>query len=90
MDSVPHKVAVGTSFTDSKKDADFKIIWEQVTKCIVTNSWKAVYASSDEEYDKIVAEMRQQVKDYDPDELCRAFSYTEAERRHALEEEARK
>lgn len=90
MDSSPHKVAVGTSFTDSKKDADFKIIWEQVTKCIVTYSWQAIYASSDEEYDRVVDEMRQKVKDYDPDELCRAFSYSEAERRHALEEEARK
>lgn len=90
MDSVPHKVAVGTSFTDSKKSDDLKIIWEQVTKCVVTYSWQAIYASSDEEYDRIVTEMRQKVKDYDPDELCREYSYSEAARRHALEEEARK
>ncbi|MDE6709667.1 MAG: hypothetical protein K2J76_04170, partial [Oscillospiraceae bacterium] len=90
MDSVPHKVLVGTAFTDTKKSDDLKIIWEQVTKCIVTYSWQAVYANSDEEYDRIVAEMRQKVNDYDPDGLCREYSYTEAERRHALEEEARK
>nr|MDE7288124.1 hypothetical protein [Oscillospiraceae bacterium] len=89
MDSVPHKVLVGTAFTDTKKSDDLKIIWEQVTKCIVTYSWQAVYASSDEEYDRIVAEMRQKVNDYDPDGLCREYSYSEAARRHVLDEEAR-
>ena len=90
MDSVNHKVSLGTSYTETKKSDDLKIIWEQVAKCIVSYSWQAVYASSDEEYDRIVAEMTQKCKDYDPDGVCLEWCESEAAIRHALEEEARK
>ena len=90
MDSVNHKVSLGTSYTETKKSDDLKIIWEQVAKCIVSYSWQAVYASSDEEYDRIVAEMTQKCKDYDPDGVCLEWCENEAAIRHALEEEARK
>ncbi len=90
MDSVPHKVSLGTSYTETKKSDELKIIWEQVAKCIVSDSWKAIYASSDEEYDQIVAGMVQKCKDYDPDGQCLAWCENEAAIRHALEEEARK
>lgn len=90
MDSVPHKVSLGTSYTESKRSDELKIIWEQVAKCIVSDSWKAVYASSDEEFDQIVEGMVQKCKDYDPNGECLAWCENEASIRHALEEEARK
>lgn len=90
MDSVPHKVALGTSYTESKRSDELKIIWEQVAKCIVSDSWKAVYASSDEEFDQIVEGMVKKCKDYDPNGECLAWCENEASIRHALEEEARK
>ena len=89
MDSVPHKIALGTSYTESKRSDELKIIWEQVAKCIVNYSWQAVYASSDEEYDRIVAEMTQKCQEYDPNGECLAWCNNEAALRHALEEEMR-
>ena len=90
MDSVPHKIALGTSYTESKRSDELKIIWEQVAKCIVNYSWQAVYASSDEEYDRIVAEMTQKCQEYDPNGECLAWCNNEAALRHALEEEMRR
>lgn len=89
MDSVPHRVALGTSYTETKRTDELKIIWEQVAKCIVNYSWQAVYASSDEEYDRIVAEMTQKCKEYDPNGECLAWCKNEAALRHSLEEEMR-
>ncbi len=89
LDSKNHKVALGTSYTESSKSDELKLIWEQVKACIVSNSWKAIYASSDEEYDKIVAEMKQKCAEYDPNGECLAWCNNEAAIRSALENEIR-
>ncbi len=89
MDSVNHKVSLATSYTESDKTDELKLIWEQVAKCIVNYSWQAVYAESDEAYDKIVAEMTQKCKDYDPNGECLAWCENEASIRCALEDEVR-
>ncbi len=89
LDKTNYKQTIGTSYTMSSQSDELKVIWKQVTKCITTYSWQAIYAKSDEEYDKIVAEMIQKCNEYDPNGECRAFSESEAAIRHGLEEEVR-
>ena len=59
-----------------------------VAECIKTNSWKAIYAKTDAEYDQIVADMISQAKDYGYDE-CIAFQENEASLRKAAENEVK-
>ena len=89
MNTVNYKVSLATSYTESDKSDDLKIIWEQVASVIVNYSWQAIYASSDEEFDKIVAEMTQKCKEYDPDGQCLAWCENEASIRHSLEDQVR-
>lgn len=89
MDSVNHKVSLATSYTESDKSDELKIVWEQVKTCIVNYSWQAIYASSDEEYDKIISEMKAKCAEYDPNGECLAWCENEASIRCALEDEVR-
>ncbi len=86
MDSVNHKVSIATSYTESTRSDELKIIWEQVATCVKSYTWQAIYAKSDEEYDKIVAEMTAKVKEYDPNGECLAWCENEASIRCALED----
>ncbi|MCM1523065.1 MAG: hypothetical protein NC120_01295 [Ruminococcus sp.] len=89
MDSVNYKVALGTSYSESDRSDELKIIWEQVAKCITTYSWRAIYAESDEAYEQVVAEMTAQCQGYDPNGECLAWCENEASIRCALEDEIR-
>ncbi len=89
MDSKNHKVSLATSYSESDKSDELKIVWEQVKNCLVSESWKAIYASSDDEFDKIVADMKAKCKEYDPEGVCLAWCENEASIRCALEDEVR-
>ena len=56
MNSRDYKVLLGTSFSIASQSDELKVIWKQVTKQVTTSSWQAIYAKTDEEYDKIVAD----------------------------------
>ncbi len=89
LDGRNYKVALATSYSESDKSDDLKIIWEQVADCLVNYSWQAIYAKDDAEYDKIVAEMTAKINEYDPEGLCLAWCENEAAIRCALEDEVR-
>ena len=89
MDSVNHKVSLATPYSESAKSDDLKMVWEQVKGCIVAESWKAVYANSDAEFDKIVENMKKQCAEYDPEGVCLAWCENEAATRCALEDQVR-
>ena len=89
MNTTNFKVALGTSYTESKRSDDLKIIWEQVAECLVNYTWQAIYAESDEEYDRIVNEMITKCGEYDPDGLCLAWCEEEAKLRCSLEDQVR-
>lgn len=89
MDTTNYKVALATSYSESSKSDELEIIWEQVKNTIVTSSWNAVYASSDEEFDQIVADMTAKVKEYDPNGECLAWCENEAAIRCGLEDQVR-
>lgn len=89
LDALPHKVSLATSYAESDRDAELKIVWEQVKQSIVNNSWKAIYAKSDDEFNQIIDTMTAEVKEYDPDGVCLAWCENEASIRCALEDEVR-
>ncbi len=84
LDSRDYKVAPGTAYQESKKDGDLDTTWSAVTDVIVTYSWRAIYASTDEEYDQIVAEMISEANAYGYDK-CLEWSLNEAAIRHQAE-----
>ena len=75
-------------YKEPEKSESLKKVWEQVSKCIVTESWKAIYAESDVEFEKIVSGMIAGAKACGY-EQCSGWCEQEAERRYALEEEIR-
>lgn len=78
-------VAPGTTYSTSVKSDELQVVWNQVATCIKDNSWKAIYASSDEEFDKIVADMIAQADEYGYDQ-CVEFQENEAKLRAAAED----
>lgn len=89
MNNRDYKVLLGTSFSGSPQSDELKVISKQVTKCVTTYSWQAIYAKSDDEYDKIVAEMIQKCNEYDPNGEYKTFCLSEAERRKGLDDAVR-
>lgn len=80
-------ISVGTTYSGSSTDAELTTIWNQVTEAVKTYSWQAIYAESDEEFEEIVDEMRDQCYEYGY-EKCIEFQQEEAEERARLENEA--
>ncbi|MBP0958097.1 MAG: hypothetical protein J5997_12125 [Oscillospiraceae bacterium] len=89
MNTTNYKVSLATSYSESSKSDELEIVWEQVKNTIVTSSWNAVYAESDEEFDKIVADMTAKCKEYDPEGVCLAWCENEAAIRCGLEDQVR-
>ncbi len=84
----PKAVAIGSTYSESPKDDELEIIWEQVTTIIKDYSWRAIYANSDEEYDAIVAEMIEKANEYGYDQ-CVEYCLNEAVLRKAAEDKAK-
>lgn len=89
MESGNYTVAPGTSFVLESKDNAFKTVWKGVTGVITQYSWKAIYAESDEEFEKIVDEMISEAEGYGYDE-CVKWSVEQANIRHEYEEAVKK
>ena len=86
LDSKPHVVAPGTDYSPEKQDKELETLANQIKDCVKTYTWRAIYATSDDEYNQIVSEMIAKVNEYDPDGRCKAYAVNEAARRRALEE----
>lgn len=80
-----YKLAPGTTYSGSTKSDELTVLWNQVAECIKTDSWKAIYAASDAEFDTIVADMISSANEYGYDE-CVAFMENETARRKACED----
>ncbi len=85
LETQTYTVAPATSYAESKRSDELKVIWQQVAECIVNYSWQAIYAKDDAEFDRIVSEMTQKCGEYDPNGECLAWCNNEASIRHALE-----
>lgn len=85
MASGSYSIAPASTYVTETKSDEFKTVWTQVTNCITENSWKAIYAESDEEYEKIVSEMVGKAKMYGYQE-CLDWSTEQAALRKAAED----
>ena len=64
-------------YSESIRNDELKVKWDQVTNSIRTNSWRAIYAKADGEFDMHIRNMRQQCEAYGYDE-CIEWSKGEA------------
>lgn len=85
MENTDYVVDIATTYAESKRSAELDVIWNQVKTCIVEYSWKAIYASTEEEFDSLVQEMRGRVRSYDPMEQCKQWCEEEAARKNSLQ-----
>lgn len=84
MENTDYFVDVPTSFSEGTKDDALKTKWEQVATCLKDYSWKAIYAETEEEYNKIVTEMRGKAMSYGYNE-CIKWCREEAARKNELQ-----
>lgn len=78
-------LAPGTMYSAGVRSDELQVIWNQVATCIKDNSWRAIYAESDAEFDTIVAEMIAQADEYGYAQ-CVEFQENEAKLRAAAED----
>ncbi len=80
-------VVPGTSFTMEKTPEELKTPWAQVTTEIKNGSWKAMYAKSDAEFDKLVNNMIKKTEAYGYQD-CLKWLEGQAAKRYELEQQA--
>lgn len=85
MNANPNVVVPGTDFIMAERGEDLDLQWQQVTNTIKDYSWKAIYAATDEEYDRLVKEMREVADGYGYDSVCEFYT-AEAAKRKAAED----
>lgn len=85
MEQGKYVVSPGTSYAKSEKSDELKTTWSQVTNEIKNGSWKAIYADSDAEYNKIVNDMIKKCNNYGYEE-CVSWTANEAAKRKSLED----
>ena len=78
-------LAPGTMYSAGVRSDELQVIWNQVATCIKDNSWRAIYAASDEEFNTIVDEMIAQADEYGYAQ-CVEFQENEAKLRAAAED----
>lgn len=78
-------VAPGTSFALEAKNDELKTTWSQVTSEIKNGTWKAIYAESDKEFNKIVDKMIKNADRYGYQE-CLKWTEGQAQRRYEMEQ----
>ena len=82
-----YKLSPGTTYSEGVRDTELDAKWSQVAECIKTNTWKAIYAETEEDFEAIFADMVSQAKEYGYDE-CVEWCEGEAQIRAAAEDAA--
>lgn len=85
LDFRSHSIAVGTTYSEAQRDSNLELKWQQVSKAICDYSWQAIYAKSDDEYYKIVDEMKKKTAEYGYNDVAQ-FYRDEAAKRKLLED----
>ncbi len=84
LDAQNYAIIPSTNYSESTRESELDVIWSQVTTAIKNGSWNAIYASSDEEFDSIVAQMISDCESYGYDQ-CIEWCENEAATRYALQ-----
>jgi putative aldouronate transport system substrate-binding protein len=72
----------GTMYSEDPIPDRLKVQYNQIAESIKNNSWRAIYAKSDKEFDQIVAEMDKEVRSYGYADML-AFTKTQLAREDA-------
>ena len=88
MQKTSYRVSPGSLYTGAGTPEELTLKWNQVAECIKTETWRAIYAKDDAEFDSIVNKMISDAKSYGYDECC-AHTQKQAEKRAAAEKAAR-
>ena len=73
----------------AEKSASLTEVWEKVSDCIVSGSWEAVYAESEEECERLILKMQTEAEELGY-EQCMEWCRQEAQKRYELEEAVRR
>ncbi len=84
MMSQKYTLVPASTFSELQKSDEFEIIIAQVSKCITDNSWKAIFADTEEECNKLINNMIRTCKLYGYDE-CEKWSIENCKVRYELE-----
>ena len=84
MGKTNFRLAPGTTYSAGVKSDELQVVWNQVAECIKSNSWKAIYAETDADFDMIVAEMVKNATEYGYDD-CLAFQLEQVQLRITAE-----
>lgn len=85
MEKGKHTVFPGTDYKMGVKSRKLKKLWKRVGKVLVEQSWDAIYAKSDAQYDQIVSEMVTKCMKIGYKD-CAKWSKKEAAKRKVLED----
>ena len=88
MQTTNYRVSPGSLYTGAGVPDDLSMKWNQVAECVKTETWNAIYAKNDAEFDSIVKKMIKDSKSYGYDECCE-HTRKQAEKRFAAEKQAR-
>lgn len=78
-------VAIGTDYSETKRDEGLELQWQQVSKAICDYSWRAIYTTNDTEYNRLIEEMKEVTAGYGYEAVC-DFYRNEAAIRKATED----
>lgn len=79
-----YKFSIGTMYSATEKSDELQAEASQVAKCICDNSWSAIYAKSDAEFESTVSSMIKQANEYGYQDLVE-YQKNEAELRAKAE-----
>ena len=85
LDAQKLSIIAAANFAEGTRDSELELTWQQVIKTITEGSWKAIYASSDEEFSSLVKSMQDTCNGYGYSD-CVAWCESEASRRFGLQE----
>ena len=80
-------IELASTFAWETRDPELDTKWNQVATSIRAGSWNAIYAKTDEEFDQIVKNMKEETAKYGYEE-CIEFVQSQAEIRKEKEDEA--
>ena len=86
MEKGKYTVAPGTDYSASAKSDELKTTWKQVTDTIKNESWNALYAKNDAQFNTAIEKMKKDTAGYGYDK-CLKWSQKEAATRKSLEDQ---
>lgn len=86
LDSTDYLLIPAANFSESTRDPELELKWQQVIKALKEGSWKMIYAKSGEEFNQILAQTQNECNGYGYD-LCVDWCKDEATRKFALMQE---